>query len=293
MQIDRTVSTWFALGLLTLSFAPAVASAEDGWLHEFDEASAAAKQQGKELLIDFSGTDWCVPCKQLWNDVLSQPEFIALASRDFVLLDIDLLVRGEMPEGRKERYEALEKRYGIQAHPTVVLATAEGLPYATTGMLDSVNDPRGYWRFLSVLHERGAKLRAALDPNNRQDTAGARANTIVATLAELRPDFVVHFYGDTIELLRKLTPSDETGYLAFIDLHAALFKLEHKLHELFLASLTQWENDGEKAPLTRTASEFSPADVDAIIATFHPRGGGREALVVRFSKSTRANGRRR
>ena len=257
-----------------------------GWLHEFDQAVAAAKRQGKDLLIDFSGTDWCLPCKQLWNDVLCQREFQELASQDFVLLDIDLLVREEMPEGRKERYQALEKRYGIQAHPTVVLATAEGLPYATTGMLDKVNDPRGYWRHLAQLHKRGAELKTALADLHGQE-AGAetltRAKTIIAALADLRPDFVIQFYPETLELLRRSTPSDETGYLAFIDLHAALFQLEHKLHEAFLAGMTQWENDGERSTLSKTASAFSPRDVDAIIAKYRPQGASlREALVVRL-----------
>ena len=90
-----------AILLFGLTCASATAGADDGWLHEFDEATAAARLQGKDLLIVFSGTDWCLPCKELWKQTLSQREFVDLASRCFVLLDIDDLAREKMPEGAK------------------------------------------------------------------------------------------------------------------------------------------------------------------------------------------------
>ena len=41
---------------------PSVQAAEP-WYLEFEEGRAAAKAQGKDLLIDFGGSDWCAPCK--------------------------------------------------------------------------------------------------------------------------------------------------------------------------------------------------------------------------------------
>src|SRR5437773_945905 len=148
----RRVCVAILIGLVIL---PAVARADDGWLHEFDEAATVATRLGKDILIDFSGTDWCGPCKRLWDQTLSRPEFIELASRRFVLLDIDNLAREAMPEGRKERYDALQKRYGIRAFPTLVMATAEGLPYAATGLLEEINNPDAYWRHLEPLYAGG------------------------------------------------------------------------------------------------------------------------------------------
>ena len=139
MQSRRMGHALPAILLLGCVALPALAAADDDWLHEFNEAAAAAKQQGKDILIDFSGTDWCGPCQRLRRETLIQREFVELASRRFVLLDIDDLARKEMPNGRKERYKALQKRYGIQAFPTIVLATAEGLPYAATGLLEKIN----------------------------------------------------------------------------------------------------------------------------------------------------------
>ena len=62
----------------------------ESWYLEFEEGRAAAKAQGKDLLIDFGGSDWCLPCKRLKDRVLSKAEFIERASGQFVLVDIDL-----------------------------------------------------------------------------------------------------------------------------------------------------------------------------------------------------------
>lgn len=280
MSVQRTRRYLAATLFLALAALPSTTAAADGWLHEFDEAVAAAKDQGKDILIDFSGTDWCGPCKRLWSQTLSQREFVELASRYFVLLDIDNLVREPMPEGRKERYDALQERYGIHAFPTVVLATADGLPYAATGLLEQQNKPLAYWKHLEPLRERGQKFKTALDA-----AGGARglttAEAIVAAFSELRPDFVLKFYPDKLKELRKLSPTDETGYLAFLDTRAALLRLESKLHEGFIATNEKW-SDGE--PIEgRWIRGLSPADADAIIVEHQPIGVTLcEALIARL-----------
>ena len=272
-SIRRGLST---IVLLVLVHGSTLAAEDDGWLHEFDEASAAAQRDGKDLLIDFSGTDWCGPCQKLWNQTLSKPEFIERAGRQFVLLDVDNLAVTAMPEGRKARYEALQERYGIQAFPTVVLATAEGLPYAATGMLEDKNNPLAYWQHLEPLFERGQKFKAALAAAG----GSSDAESIVAALCEVRPDFVARFYSDKLDRLRKLTPPDATGYLAFIDTRTALTALEWKLHEGFLAAYDQWS--GGKAIKGRWLADYSPRDVEAIIEKHRPQDAAlQEALLAR------------
>lgn len=280
MTAQRTRCYLAATLLAAFAASPLPAATHDGWLHEFDEAVAAAKNQGKDILVDFSGTDWCLPCKRLWSQTLSQREFIELASRYFVLLDIDNLVRDPMPEGRKERYDALQERYGIHAFPTVVLATAEGLPYAATGLLEQQNNPRAYWQHLERLRERGQKFKTALDAAGGIGRLTS-AQAIVAAFSELRPDFVLRFYPDKLKELRKLSPADKTGYLAFLDMRAALLRLESKLHEGFIATNEKW-SDGQ--PIEgRWVKALSPADADSIIEKHNPHGASLcEALTARL-----------
>ncbi|MGC4081702.1 MAG: thioredoxin family protein [Vicinamibacterales bacterium] len=106
-------------------------------------ALAQAKKTGMDMLIDFGGSDWCVPCKWLKENILTKPEFNELAAKHFVLVDIDTLARGLSPE-RKARYVALQKQYRVGSFPSVFLTTPEGEPYAWTTYIPSVesSNPR-------------------------------------------------------------------------------------------------------------------------------------------------------
>jgi thiol:disulfide interchange protein len=92
------------------------------WYLEFEEGRAAAKAQGKDLLIDFGGSDWCAACKWIKDRVFSKAEFIELAGDAFVLVDIDLPVRSPIPADRKRRYE------GVRPAQPLRLVVRHGVP---------------------------------------------------------------------------------------------------------------------------------------------------------------------
>ena len=64
-------------------------AAQGGWLTDFEAAKAQATEEGKDLLVDFSGSDWCYWCKKLDGEVFSKPGFMDTASSDFVFVKID------------------------------------------------------------------------------------------------------------------------------------------------------------------------------------------------------------
>ena len=49
---------WTALAATIVVFAAPAPIAGDGWIEDFDEAAALAKKEGKDLLVDFTGSDW-------------------------------------------------------------------------------------------------------------------------------------------------------------------------------------------------------------------------------------------
>ena len=55
-QHMRPLITALAATLVVLA-SPA-AFAGEGWIEDFDEAAALAKKEGKDLLVDFTGSDW-------------------------------------------------------------------------------------------------------------------------------------------------------------------------------------------------------------------------------------------
>jgi thiol-disulfide isomerase/thioredoxin len=239
------------------------ARAGDPWYQEFEEGQAAARREGKDLLIDFGGSDWCEPCQLLKMRIFSRPEFIVRAREAFVLVDIDLPLRTPIAADRKDRYERLQERYAIESFPSVILATADGRPYAQTTYLTKINDPASYWDYLQTLRRRGERLKAAWARADRLQ-GRARAEAIADGLAEVYPGLVPLFYADRVKELRELDPSDITGYLAFLDGRKAVDALKLELNR----------HDGKAA--------VGAGSADAVIARSKLRGESlQEALVLR------------
>src|SRR5262245_55081600 len=72
-----------------LAVGSAVTFAAEGWNENFDKALAQAKTEKKMVLMDFTGSDWCPPCKKLAKDVFSQKEFADYAKDKLVLVELD------------------------------------------------------------------------------------------------------------------------------------------------------------------------------------------------------------
>lgn len=107
----------------------------DDWLQDLEQAKKQAAQEKKDILILFDGSDWCGFSVRLAHNVLFRPEFKQAAQEKFVLVFIDFpqhpqaLSKVQDP-GRNDR---LQKQFAIQGYPTVILADAEGRPYAVDG----------------------------------------------------------------------------------------------------------------------------------------------------------------
>jgi thioredoxin-related protein len=250
-------------------------AAED-WFVEFEPAQAAAKKQQKDLLIDFGGSDWCHPCKWLKERILSKPKFIELAQERFILVDIDDLLRGEMPAGRKHRYQTLQKEYRVETFPSVVLATPEGKPYAWATYVPSINEPEKYWSFLEPLRKRGVTFRMLLKRAG-DASGGDRAAALVGALAAIRADFVARYYADEVDEIRKLDPGDQSGYLGFLQARHDVEALQERLHAAKASAAAIDESNTERAELDSVAQA-----VDVLIDGGGLRGEAlQESLLLR------------
>lgn len=113
--------------LIALAFvsSPLLAS-DDAWLTDLPKAQALAKTEKKMVLIDFTGSDWCPPCKSLHKNVLTSPEFSAFAKASLVLVELDFPKSKEQSAELKAANQALAKSYGIKGYPTVIVLDGEG-----------------------------------------------------------------------------------------------------------------------------------------------------------------------
>ena len=61
------------------------------WLTNIEEAQKIANKENKQVFIYFSGSDWCIPCKELKEEVLDSKMFKKKAFSDYVLVNLDFL----------------------------------------------------------------------------------------------------------------------------------------------------------------------------------------------------------
>lgn len=106
---------------------------EDIWLTNYDQAMAAAKEKDLPVLINFSGSDWCIWCIKLMDEVFTKEEFVAYAKENLVLLNLDFPRKSAQSKEVQAANQALAERFGIQGFPTVVLLNSKGEKIGQTG----------------------------------------------------------------------------------------------------------------------------------------------------------------
>jgi thiol-disulfide isomerase/thioredoxin len=134
--------------------------AGDAWEADFDVALARAKEEGKHLLVDFTGSDWCGWCIRLDREVFAKDAFLEGVADDFVLVALDFprgaAAQEEVPN--PERNDQLRARHGVTSFPSVLLLTVEGDVLGRTGY--RAGGPEAYVKHLRELKAAGEKLQA-------------------------------------------------------------------------------------------------------------------------------------
>jgi thioredoxin-related protein len=110
------------------------AFASEGWETDFEKASAQAKAEGKHMLVDFSGSDWCGWCIKLDNEVFSKEAFKAYAKGNLILVLADF-PRDDSKQSSelKKQNKALSEKFSVRGFPTVIILDSEGKAVAQTG----------------------------------------------------------------------------------------------------------------------------------------------------------------
>ena len=99
---------------------------DDQWLTDLPAALARAKREGKHVFLDFTGSDWCAPCKSLHRNVLTRKQFMDFAKDNLVLVVLDFPKHKQQSFSLKRKNEALSKKYEVGGFPTVIVLNADG-----------------------------------------------------------------------------------------------------------------------------------------------------------------------
>jgi thioredoxin-related protein len=137
------------LAIVALLVSAGSALAEGAWLTDFAAAQKAAKETGKPILINFSGSDWCGWCIKLDKEVFAKLEFTSYAKDNLVLVHADFPMRKEQPEKEAAQNKKLAATYGVKGYPTILLVDATGKEVARTGYRKG--GPAAYVEYLKTL----------------------------------------------------------------------------------------------------------------------------------------------
>ncbi len=109
------------------------AQAESTWLTDFEQAKAAAKKDGKVVLADFTGSDWCGWCIKLKEEVFDTDEFKTWAAKNVVLLELDFPRKKKLSAELKAQNDKLVQEFGVRGYPTILLLDGDGAKVGQLG----------------------------------------------------------------------------------------------------------------------------------------------------------------
>ena len=245
----------------SLGFTSAFAGGE-GWTHDFAAAKKQAADEKKDLLMDFTGSDWCGWCIKLNDEVFKHESFKTGVKDKFVLVELDYPQdKSKLDEETIKQNDELQEKYAIQGFPTILLCDASGKPFARTGYQEG--GPEKYVAHLDELRARKDSRDKALAEAGKAEGA-AKAKALISALEgmELEDAVVANFYQDVVNQIKAADPKDETGFTRKIEEKQKFAKWESEL-QVFAE---KQDMEGALAFVEKSAPDFTGESKQKILA---------------------------
>lgn len=255
------IRTSHLVSAVTAAFTVALVSASafatpEGWTTDFPAAKAEAAASDKDLLMDFTGSDWCGWCIKLKDEVFLTDEFKAVAPSDFVMVELDFPNAVPQTDAVKAQNAALASKYNIQGYPTIILADAKGKPYAQTGY-----QPGGPEAYLAHLDELQA-IRVTRDEAmaKAKDADGIeKAKALDEAMQAVGIQFAIGHYPSVVESIIALDADNSAGLKSKYDTAMSEMKMDADMQDAI-----QLLQSGD--------AEAGLAKLDQVIETHEPQG---------------------
>ena len=120
------------------------------WETNFEAAKKKAAEEGRNIVLVFSGSDWCIPCMKLEREIWKSQDFIKDSNEHFVLLRADFPKRkaNKLSDEQQEQNNRLAENYNKQGlFPMVEVLDKNGKVLGTTGYKNV--SPKEY---IAILH---------------------------------------------------------------------------------------------------------------------------------------------
>lgn len=125
------------LFLLTVSLADrAAAQGRHPWLTDFADAQKRAVETGRPMLINFTGSDWSVPCQRLEAEVFTTPYMVRYADRSLISVLVDFPRTRELPPALAAQNRLLAEAFEVTTHPTIWIMMPDGQRLGPLGYME-------------------------------------------------------------------------------------------------------------------------------------------------------------
>lgn len=218
MKLNRKMTACLALATITIAslITSDAIAVDEGWTVSFAEAKAQAAKEGKSILIDFTGSDWCGPCIALHKSVFMSEHFKAEAPKHFILLSLDRPNdKSKQSLEEQAQFRKLSAIFNLNSFPTIFLADEKGRPYHRDVTGGGSRDPMKY---LASLTQNTASLAARNEILAKADQAEGveRAkllNQAITNLSKnnIETDVAINTYADTVKDIITLDADGKAG----------------------------------------------------------------------------------
>lgn len=178
------------------------------WNIDFEAAKAKAAKEKKDLLVNFSGIEWCPPCIQLEADVFSKAEFKTEVSKKYVPVLLDFPRDTSKASDQNQR---LSRVFGHRYFPTVYLTDSNGraygkiVSYIPGGPANYLQQIEGFRKVKVQFFE----LMSTVGKDGLSDVENAKR--IEKAILLLDPELLRQFYKDEIKRMVALDKDNAAG----------------------------------------------------------------------------------
>ena len=197
-------------------------------------AMPLAKEQGRDIMLEFTGKEWCPPCIHLRTKILETAEFDKAVGDKYVLVEVVFPRLPEavaaMPESQRNANEKLLDYHHIQTGlPTVLLLDAAGRPYAQVAGARSTTA-----EYVKALEEAAA-VRSVRDAAfaRAEGLQGLERATALAEGLNAVPPHCRDKYPEIVNEINRLDPQNTLGYARVLVRYANLEKQNAVLKSIF------------------------------------------------------------
>jgi tetratricopeptide (TPR) repeat protein len=222
------------------------------WNPDFEAAKSQAAREKKDLFVYFTGSDWCGWCLLVRRDVFGKEAFLDYVPRHFVLVELDFPHNKARPKNYPQNLDRF-RRWGLDGFPSLILADAQGRPYANLRDGRVRDDAAAYVQRMEQLRQvrisRDELLTQALSLEG-----AAKAQCLDKALSLLPADFQ-NEYRDAVAQICELDPDDRA-----------------KLRSKYLPVLVDKRRKDVQEAMRKQDWDGTILKIDKIIEEFKPTG---------------------